>query len=93
MPPKSTVLIVTDPLNGTFSTAFLIQLLYRDSSIIINQLFRFDTPPPRTDWAGYSYIFDVVDGKLVRLDPAEFAATPYNGSSGVKTPANTGGPQ
>jgi hypothetical protein len=73
MGPKSTVLIVKDPLNETFSTPFLIHLLYRDSSIIINQLFRFEKPPERQQWAGYNYIFDVVDGKLVRLNPAEYA--------------------
>ena len=73
MPPKSTVLIVTDPLNGTFSTEFLIHLLYRDSSIIVNQLFRFDKPPRREQWADYNYIFDFVDGKLVRLNPADYA--------------------
>jgi hypothetical protein len=73
MRPKSTVLIVTDPLNGTFSTVFLIQLLYRDSSIIINQLFRFDRPPGREQWVGYNYIFDFVNGRLVRLNPADYA--------------------
>ncbi len=77
----STVLIVTDPLNGTFSTVFLIQLLYRDSSIIINQLFRFDKPPGRAQWAGYNYIFDFVNGKLVRLDPADYARRPYPSST------------
>ena len=71
--PHSTVLIVTDPLDGTFATVFLIHLLYRDSSIIINQLFRFDKPPGREQWAGYDYIFDFVNGKLVRLNPADYA--------------------
>jgi hypothetical protein len=75
MKPRSTVLIVTDPLNGTFSTVFLIHLLYRDSSLIINQLFRFNKPPGRAELAGYSYLFDFVDGELVRLDPAQYAAT------------------
>ncbi len=74
MPPKSTVLIVTDPFGDSFSTALLIHLLYRDSSIIINQLFRFDKPPPRADWAGYDFIFDVAGGKVVRLNPADFAS-------------------
>jgi hypothetical protein len=73
MKPKSTVLIVTDPLNGTFSTVFLIHLLYRDSSIIVNQLFRFEKPLARARWAGYDYIFDVKDGKLIRLNPADYA--------------------
>ncbi len=73
MQPKSTVLIVTDPLNGTFSTVFLIQLLYRDSSIVVNQLFRYEKPLTREQWAGYNYIFDFVDGKLVRLNPADYA--------------------
>jgi hypothetical protein len=73
MRPKSTVLLVTDPLNGTFSTVFLIHLQYRDSSILVNQLFRFDKPPERAQWAGYNYIFDFVNGKLVRLNPADYA--------------------
>ena len=73
MKPRSTVLIVSDPLKGTFSTEFLIHLLYRDSIIIINQLFRFDKPPGREQWADYNCIFGFVDGKLVRLNPADYA--------------------
>ncbi len=72
MKPKSRVLIVTDPLNGTYSTVFLVHLLYRDSSIIVDQLFRFEKPLERAQWAGYDYIFDFKEGKLVRLNPADY---------------------
>ncbi len=73
MPPKSTVLIVNDPFPESFSAVFIIYLLYRDPSIVVNKLSSFDKPLPREQWAGYDYIFDFVNGKLLRLNPADFA--------------------
>ena len=73
MPKGSKILFVTDPLNGTYSTVFLVELLYRDRSFQIDQLFRFDHAPSATDLSKYNYIFDFVDHKLVRLDPARYA--------------------
>jgi hypothetical protein len=73
MPKSSRILFVTDPLNGTYSTVFLVELLYRDQSFQIDQLFRFDHAPNATELAKYNYVFDFVDRKLVRLDPARYA--------------------
>jgi hypothetical protein len=73
MPKGSRILFVTDPLNGTYSTVFLVELLYRDRSLHIDQLFRLDNAPNAAELAKYNYVFDFVDRKLVRLDPARYA--------------------
>jgi hypothetical protein len=73
MPKGSKILFVTDPLNGTYSTVFLVQLIYHDFTLQVDQLFRFDKKPDAETLAKYDYIFDFVKGKLVRLDPKEYA--------------------
>jgi hypothetical protein len=73
MPKGSRILFVTDPLNGTYSTVFLVELLYRDRSFQVDQLFRFHRAPNAAELAKYDYVFDFVDRKLVRLDPARYA--------------------
>jgi hypothetical protein len=74
MPKGSKILFVTDPLNGTYSTVFLVELLYRDRSFQVDQLFRLDPAPNAAEMAKYNYVFDFVNRKLVRLDPARYAA-------------------
>ena len=73
VPKGSKMLFVTDPLNGSYSTVFLVQLLYHDFTGQVDQLFRFDKKPDAQTLAKYDYVFDFVNGKLVRLDPAEYA--------------------
>ena len=73
MPRRASMLFVTDPLNETYSTVFLVQLLYRDPDSRVDQLFRFERPLAPAEIASYDYIFDFVDGKLIRLDPIEYA--------------------
>jgi len=73
MPKGARMLFVTDPLNGTYSTVFLVQLLYRDSTSRVDQLFRFDPKPSPSELAQYQYVFDFVDGRLIQLDPEEYA--------------------
>lgn len=73
MPKGASVLIAQEPLNGTFSIFFLVQLLYRDSTSRVQQLFRFDPKPDAATITSYDYVFGFENGKVVRLDPAEFA--------------------
>jgi hypothetical protein len=73
MPKGSRVLFVTDPLNGSWSIRFVAVLLYRDRSLQADQLYRFDPAPNAAELAKYDYVFDFVDRKLVRLDPARYA--------------------
>jgi hypothetical protein len=75
MPKGSSVLIVTDPLNGSFSTAFLVQLMYRGFVANVSPLFTYKRPITRVEARQYTFIFDYQDGKLTRLDPAAYAAT------------------
>ena len=71
IPKGSVLLIAQEPLNESYSTYFLIQLLYRDSSSVIHQFFRFDVKPEAAAIAGYNYVFGFEKGRVVRLDPAE----------------------
>lgn len=73
VPRRASLLFVTDPLNETYSTVFLVQLLYRDPESRVDQLFRFEQPLTPAEIASYGYIFDFVDGKLIQLDPIEYA--------------------
>jgi hypothetical protein len=73
VPRGASMLFLKDPLNETYSTVFLVQLLYRDPTSKIDQAFRFEKPPSPVDIAAYDFLFDVVDGKLVRLDPLDYA--------------------
>lgn len=73
MPRGASMLFVTDPLNETYSTVFLVQLLYRDPESRVDQLFRFEQPLTPAEIATYDYIFDFANGKLIRLDPIEYA--------------------
>ena len=67
------MLIVTEPFGDTYDVVFLVQLLYRDATTQVHQLFRLNPKPDAAALANYDYIFDFKDGRLIRLDPAAYA--------------------
>jgi hypothetical protein len=69
----SRMLVVTNPFGDNYSILFLVNLLYGDSTIQVQQLFRFQPRPDAAALAAYDYVFDFQDGKLIRLNPSAYA--------------------
>jgi hypothetical protein len=71
LPRGSRVLIVKDPFGDhTWETFYILQLLYRDQTLVVNQLGMMHPKPDRAALASYDHIFSFENGRLVELTPA-----------------------
>lgn len=70
LPRGSRVLIVKDPFGDfTWETYYILQLLYRDPTLVINRLGMMHPKPDRAAIASYDHIFSFENGRVVELTP------------------------
>jgi hypothetical protein len=68
LPRGSRVLIVKDPFGDfTWETYYILQLLYRDETMVINRLGMMNPKPDRAALASYDHIFSFENGRVVEL--------------------------
>lgn len=71
-PFASRILIVGTPFpqySPGYNNMFLIRLTYRDKSLRVQELARFQENGQPPDLADYDYILSYVDGRWIDLDP------------------------
>lgn len=68
LPRGSRVLIVNDPFGDfTWETYYILQLLYRDETMVINRLGMMSPKPDAAALASYDHIFSFENGRVVEL--------------------------
>lgn len=68
LPRGSRVLIVNDPFGEfTWETYYILQLLYRDETMVINRLGMMSSKPDAAALASYDHIFSFENGRVVEL--------------------------
>ncbi|MCS6954726.1 MAG: hypothetical protein NZM33_17960, partial [Bryobacteraceae bacterium] len=68
LPRGARVLIVKDPFgDSTWETYYILQLLYRDETLVVNRLGMMSPKPDAAALASYDHIFSFEDGRVVEL--------------------------
>jgi hypothetical protein len=75
-PAASRILIIGTPFpqfSPGYNNMFLIRLAYRDESLTVEELARYEKTRQAPDLADYDYLLSWEEGRWIDLDPASFA--------------------